>query len=154
MVPFLGHGVGIRTKHFPDLLEQGRRADWFEVIAWQGGGQLGVPLHQVAPGRYRTADPVPTGGSWKAHVYLAKGDVLVGLPVSVPPDPQYGSAGVPVQPTRDGEFAASQTLLTSEAHPGPPLVAAVTYAALLVTAAVWIALLLLAYRAVGRRLPT
>src|SRR6516164_3443875 len=32
MVPFLGHGVGLRTKHFPDLLEQGRRADWFEVI--------------------------------------------------------------------------------------------------------------------------
>src|SRR5262245_12052408 len=32
MAPFLGHGVGLRTKHFPDLLEQGRRADWFEVI--------------------------------------------------------------------------------------------------------------------------
>jgi uncharacterized protein len=32
MVPFLGHGIGLRTKHFPDLLEQGRRADWFEVI--------------------------------------------------------------------------------------------------------------------------
>jgi len=33
MVPFLGHGIGLRTKHFPDLLEQGRRADWFEVIS-------------------------------------------------------------------------------------------------------------------------
>ena len=32
MVPFLGHGIGLRTTHFPDLLEQGRRADWFEVI--------------------------------------------------------------------------------------------------------------------------
>ena len=32
MVPFLGHGIGLRTKHFPELLEQGRRADWFEVI--------------------------------------------------------------------------------------------------------------------------
>src|SRR4029453_3885395 len=32
MVPFLGHGIGLRTKHLPDLLEQGRRADWFEVI--------------------------------------------------------------------------------------------------------------------------
>ena len=33
MVPFLGHGIGLRTKHFPDLLEQGRRAEWFEVIS-------------------------------------------------------------------------------------------------------------------------
>jgi len=32
MVPFLGHGIGLRTKHFSDLLEQGRRAEWFEVI--------------------------------------------------------------------------------------------------------------------------
>ena len=32
MVPFIGHGIGLRTKHFPELLEQGRRADWFEVI--------------------------------------------------------------------------------------------------------------------------
>ena len=32
MVPFLGHGIGLRNKHFPDLLEQGRRAEWFEVI--------------------------------------------------------------------------------------------------------------------------
>ena len=33
MVHFLGHGIGLRTKHFPELLEQGRRADWFEVIS-------------------------------------------------------------------------------------------------------------------------
>src|SRR5262249_3602602 len=32
MVPFLGHGIGLRNRHFPDLLEQGRRAEWFEVI--------------------------------------------------------------------------------------------------------------------------
>jgi hypothetical protein len=32
MVPFLGHGIGLRNTHFTDLLEQGRRAEWFEVI--------------------------------------------------------------------------------------------------------------------------
>lgn len=126
-------------------------ADWFEVIAWQGGGQRGVPLVPEGSGRYRSAGPVPTGGSWKAHVYLARGDVLVGLPVSVPPDPQYGSPGVPLAPSRDGDFVQSQTLLTSEAHGGPPLVAALAYTALVLTAAVWIGLLLLAYRAVARR---
>jgi uncharacterized protein len=43
MVPFLGHGVGLRTKHFPDLLEQGRRADWFEVITENFLGVGGRP---------------------------------------------------------------------------------------------------------------
>jgi uncharacterized protein (UPF0276 family) len=32
MVPFLGHGIGLRTTHFGDLLERGGCADWFEVI--------------------------------------------------------------------------------------------------------------------------
>src|SRR5262245_8349547 len=30
--PHLGHGIGLRPKHFPDI-EAGARADWFEVIS-------------------------------------------------------------------------------------------------------------------------
>ena len=51
MVPFLGHGIGLRTKHFPDLLEQGRRADWFEVITENflnvGGRPRAVPVGRI-----------------------------------------------------------------------------------------------------------
>lgn len=32
-VPFLGHGVGLRTKHFPALWDGTARVDWFEVIS-------------------------------------------------------------------------------------------------------------------------
>jgi uncharacterized protein (UPF0276 family) len=32
-VPFLGHGIGLRTKHFPALWDGTARVDWFEVIS-------------------------------------------------------------------------------------------------------------------------
>lgn len=32
-VPFLGHGVGLRTKHFPALWDGTARVDWFEAIS-------------------------------------------------------------------------------------------------------------------------
>jgi hypothetical protein len=126
-------------------------ADWFEVLAWQGGGRRAVPLVEVAPGRYRAAGVVPTGGSWKAMVYLARGSELVALPISFPADPQYGSQGVPLAPVREGAFVPSQRLLTTEAHDGPPGVAAAADAALLGLWALWIGLLLLAARIIASR---
>jgi len=32
-VPFLGHGIGLRTKHFPALWDGTARVDWFEAIS-------------------------------------------------------------------------------------------------------------------------
>jgi uncharacterized protein (UPF0276 family) len=32
-VPFLGHGIGLRPKHFPQLWNGTARADWFEAIS-------------------------------------------------------------------------------------------------------------------------
>jgi hypothetical protein len=125
-------------------------ADWFEVLAWQGGGRRSVPLVQTAPGRYRAVGLVPTGGSWKAMVYLARGSQLVSLPVSLPADPAYGSRGLPLEPVREGTFEPAQLVLTSEAHGGPPWVAATAYSALLGLWALWVGLLLFAYRAVSR----
>jgi hypothetical protein len=46
IVPYLGHGVGLRTKHFPRVLEGTARIDWFEVISEnfmiRGGRPLAV----------------------------------------------------------------------------------------------------------------
>ncbi|HXM56869.1 MAG TPA: hypothetical protein VOB72_15830 [Candidatus Dormibacteraeota bacterium] len=126
-------------------------ADWFEVLAWQGGGRRAVPLLEEAPGRYRTAEPVPTGGSWKAMVYLARGAELVALPVAFPADPEYGSGGIPLVPVREAPFVPSQRLLTTEAHDGPPGVASAAYAALVGLWALWLGLLLYAARMIARR---
>jgi uncharacterized protein len=44
--PYLGHGVGLRTKHFPQVLDGSARVDWFEVISEnfmiRGGRPLAV----------------------------------------------------------------------------------------------------------------
>ncbi len=46
IVPYLGHGVGLRTKHFPHVLEGTARIDWFEAISEnfmiRGGRPLAV----------------------------------------------------------------------------------------------------------------
>ncbi|MGH7964961.1 MAG: MNIO family bufferin maturase [Candidatus Binatia bacterium] len=45
-VPYLGHGVGLRTKHFPQVWDGTARVDWFEVISEnfmiRGGRPLAV----------------------------------------------------------------------------------------------------------------
>lgn len=33
MTSYLGHGIGLRTKHYPQVLDGTLRADWFEVIS-------------------------------------------------------------------------------------------------------------------------
>ena len=54
-VPFLGHGIGLRTKHFPALWDGTARVDWFEVISENfmiGGGRPRAALErarQIAP---------------------------------------------------------------------------------------------------------
>jgi uncharacterized protein len=45
-VPFLGHGVGLRPKHFPQLWDGTARVDWFEAI---------TENYMVAGGRPRAA---------------------------------------------------------------------------------------------------
>ena len=46
IVPYLGHGVGLRTKHFPRVLAGTARIDWFEAISEnfmiRGGRPLAV----------------------------------------------------------------------------------------------------------------
>jgi hypothetical protein len=75
------------------------------------------------------------------------------MPIVMPVDPQYQRPAVPLTPVRDGEFVPAQRLLTSEAHGGPPWVAALAYTALLGLAAIWVGLLMLGYRAVAAAHP-
>lgn len=43
--PHLGHGVGLRTTHFPNVLDGAAPADWFEVISENFMIRGGRPLH-------------------------------------------------------------------------------------------------------------
>jgi uncharacterized protein (UPF0276 family) len=49
--PHLGHGVGLRTTHFPRVLEGTARVDWFEAISENFMIQGGRPLEVLARAR-------------------------------------------------------------------------------------------------------
>lgn len=136
-----------------DVSVDGREAegaDWFMVMAWQGGGEHDVRLDRVGPGHYRAEQPVPTGGSWKATVFLARGATLEAVPVSFPPDPENRFAGYPLEPQRDTRFVPAAQILMTETHGGPAWVAVAGYAALLGTVLAWLVTLVIAHRAVSR----
>src|SRR5262249_25751871 len=95
-------------------------ADWFGVVAWQGGARVRhAVLVREAPGRYRSAAPVPAGGGWKTLVIVYRGDVLEATPVAMPPDFPYGLAQVPAPLTpRTADLLPASRFLMREAHGG------------------------------------
>ena len=58
--PYLGHGVGLRPPHYPAILDEGRRADWFEVISENFMLRGGRPLHVLE--RVRAERPIVLHG--------------------------------------------------------------------------------------------
>ena len=59
-LPYLGHGVGLRPTHYPAILDEGRRADWFEVISENYMLRGGRPLHVLE--RVRAERPIVLHG--------------------------------------------------------------------------------------------
>src|SRR3954470_15519073 len=51
-------------------------ANWFTGTAWQGGGLVVDRLRRVSPGVYRTTQPLPVHGDWKAMLRLHSGRAL------------------------------------------------------------------------------
>jgi uncharacterized protein (UPF0276 family) len=50
-VPYLGHGIGLRTQHFPRLWEGSTRVDWFEAISENFMIRGGRPLAALEKAR-------------------------------------------------------------------------------------------------------
>ena len=48
------------------------------MTAWQGGGLVVDRLERTGPGRYRTTEPIPVHGEWKALIRLHAGNSLTG----------------------------------------------------------------------------
>jgi len=58
--PYLGHGIGLRTTHFPRVLDGTARADWFEAISENFMIRGGRPLAVLE--RVRAAAPLVLHG--------------------------------------------------------------------------------------------
>ncbi|HEX8104811.1 MAG TPA: hypothetical protein VF533_19485 [Solirubrobacteraceae bacterium] len=89
-------------------------AEWLTVTAWQGDGLVVDRLREVAPGRYRSTEPIPVHGNWKALVRLHRGNSLTAVPIFLPRDAAIPAREVPASPRFERTFVADHTILQRE----------------------------------------
>src|SRR5829696_5218800 len=106
-------------------------AKWFTATAWQGGGLVLDRLERVRPGVWRTTQPLPVHGSWKAELRLHDGRSLTALPVYLPNDPAIPAKEVPARPAFERPFVRDKDILQREAKSGAPALTAVAYGVVL-----------------------
>lgn len=104
-------------------------AQWFDVTAWQGGGLVVAPLERTAPGVYRSTEPIPVHGNWKAMIRLHDGNSLTALPIYLPRDEAIPVGEVPAPAGFTRSFGDEHQLLQREAKGGDPIVVTLAYSA-------------------------
>ena len=102
-------------------------AEWFDVTAWQGGGLVVDPLKRIGEGVYRTTEPIPVHGSWKAMIRLHKGNSLTALPIYLPRDAAIPVGEIPAPAHFSRAFGNEHKLLQREQTGGSPLLVAIAY---------------------------
>jgi hypothetical protein len=120
----------------PDAAED---PHFLNATAWQGGGSVVSELERVRPGVYRTTEPVPVYGGWKAMVRLHSGDSLVGVPIFLPEDRAIPAPEVPAESSFTRDFVRDLVLLQREKKDDVP--GALSAIAYLVVAAIASALI-------------
>jgi hypothetical protein len=68
----------------------------------------------VREGVYRTSEPIPVHGSWKAELRLHRGRSLLGLPVYLPEDPAIPAPEVKAEPQFTRTFVDETKILQRE----------------------------------------
>jgi hypothetical protein len=87
---------------------------WLTVTAWQGGGLHVDRLRELAPGVFRTSEPIPTSGDWKSIVRLHDGSALLGSPVYLPEDSAIPAREVPARASSSRPFVRDSEILQRE----------------------------------------
>ncbi len=154
-VPGSGNGREVEATVRMSPSDAAVGAKWFDVTAWQGGGLVVDPLKRIGPGVYRTTEPIPVYGNWKAMVRLHQGDSLTALPIYLPRDTAIPVGEVPAPAHFTRAFGDEHRLLQREQKGGGPVLVAIAYSGV---AAITLSLLaLLAWGlhrlAVGRPAP-
>jgi hypothetical protein len=102
-------------------------AEWFDVTAWQGGGLVVAPLERTGPGTYRTTEPIPVHGNWKAMIRLHEDSSLTALPIYLPRDEAIPVDETPAPARFTRTFSDEHELLQREAKGGPAFLVALAY---------------------------
>jgi hypothetical protein len=94
---------------------------WLNATAWQGGGLVVDRLRPLGDGTYRTTQPIPVHGDWKATIRLQNGREVLGMPIYMPKDPEIPWAKpVAAKPSFTRSFVFDHELLQREQKPGVP----------------------------------
>ena len=115
-------------------------AEWLTATAWQGGGFVVDRLERVGEGHYRTTQPIPVHGDWKALIRMHVGNSLTAAPIYMPEDSAIPAPEVPAPARFTREFVPDHKLLQREQKVAAP---ALTVAAYSLVAAIALALLAL-----------
>ena len=117
--------------------------EWLTVTAWQGAEwtdrqSIVDRLERIGEGTYRTTQPIPVHGNWKAVVRLHDGRVMSSAPIFMPADEALDAEEVPAEDGATRDFVYDKQLLQREARDVPQYLWNIGYAILAVIIAAWI----------------
>ena len=101
--------------------------EWLTVTAWQGDGLVLDRLEQVGPGRFRTTEPIPVHGNWKALVRLHSGRSLTVVPIFLPRDTAIPAEEVPATASFTRTFVPDHEVLQREQKSAAPFLTVLAY---------------------------
>ncbi|TFV65493.1 hypothetical protein E4P40_26360 [Blastococcus sp. CT_GayMR20] len=89
-----------RTAHISVQLDPADFVDepaWVQITSWQGDGLVVDDLERTGEGAYRTTEPIPVNGTWKALLRIHDGRVLTAVPIYLPEDQALGEDEIPAE---------------------------------------------------------
>ncbi|MDX6616002.1 MAG: hypothetical protein QOD60_1093 [Solirubrobacterales bacterium] len=89
-------------------------ASWVRGISWQGGDLVGFPLEKIGEGVYRTPEPLPVYGDWKAGIRIQNGHSVIGTAIYAPADAAIPVAEVPASTNFTRPLRPDRELLQRE----------------------------------------
>ncbi|MFN2616182.1 MAG: hypothetical protein ABR581_03550 [Thermoleophilaceae bacterium] len=113
-------------------------ADWLTMTAWQGGGLVVDRLRRVTGGVYRTTEPIPVHGQWKAMLRMENGRGVRAVPVYLPRDTAIPAKEVPAAAHFTRPFVRDKKILQREAVGGSAWLSLPAYLFLLAIAVGWL----------------
>jgi hypothetical protein len=119
--------------------DAGVDAKWFHAMAWQGGGSRLVQLEQTGAGTYRSVEPVPVHGDWKAMVRLHTGSEILAMPLYMPGDSAIPAKEIPAKPHFVRAFQVDHEVLRREERGAASWLSGAAYGVLAVVGLTWLA---------------
>lgn len=93
-------------------------AEWFQVLAWQGGGRIQEPMRHVGGGTWVAPQPIPVTGEWKSLLRIHDGSSMRGAPIRFGFDRFVGAPPIPARSRQGFAFRREQEYLMREYRGG------------------------------------